>query len=237
MGAATLDDALVRARGAPSDAAAVRRDPAMHPAELLGSAAMRRVLDTLRTRFDRILIDMPPVAPLADVHDARADGGRPADDRPRRRHAEAGDRARARRASITPKVLGLVLNEAGDDGAADYGYGSYGVRRRITTRGSAAMQLFNRYVSTRQPHGLRRRAAADLRIGRARRGVQDTPDLAANLWKIGARHAGLPAVPLLQRLLRPDARPLEPRADRAAAAGGRRRLDRARGALLRAAAR
>ena len=28
---------------------------------------MRRVLDTLRTRFDRILIDMPPVAPLADV--------------------------------------------------------------------------------------------------------------------------------------------------------------------------
>ena len=41
----------------------------MHPAELLGSAAMRRVLDTLRTRFDRILIDMPPVAPLADVHD------------------------------------------------------------------------------------------------------------------------------------------------------------------------
>ena len=29
---------------------------------------MRRVLDTLRTRFDRILIDMPPVAPLADLH-------------------------------------------------------------------------------------------------------------------------------------------------------------------------
>ena len=40
----------------------------MHPAELLGSAAMRRVLDTLRTRFDRIIIDMPPVSPLADVH-------------------------------------------------------------------------------------------------------------------------------------------------------------------------
>ena len=29
-----------------------------HPAELLGSAAMRRVLDALRTRFDRVLIDM-----------------------------------------------------------------------------------------------------------------------------------------------------------------------------------
>ena len=42
--------------------------PAAHPAELLGSSGMRRVLDTLRTRFDRILIDMPPVSPVADVH-------------------------------------------------------------------------------------------------------------------------------------------------------------------------
>src|SRR5947207_1993270 len=30
----------------------------MHPAELLGSAPMRRLIDTLRTGFDRILIDM-----------------------------------------------------------------------------------------------------------------------------------------------------------------------------------
>jgi protein-tyrosine kinase len=42
--------------------------PLSNPAELLGSAAMRRVLDTLRNRFDRILIDVPPVAPLADLH-------------------------------------------------------------------------------------------------------------------------------------------------------------------------
>ena len=37
------------------------------PAELLGSTAMRRTLDALRTRFDRVLLDMPPVVPLADV--------------------------------------------------------------------------------------------------------------------------------------------------------------------------
>jgi capsular exopolysaccharide synthesis family protein len=37
------------------------------PAELLGSVAMRRTLDALRTRFDRVLVDMPPVVPLADV--------------------------------------------------------------------------------------------------------------------------------------------------------------------------
>jgi capsular exopolysaccharide synthesis family protein len=39
----------------------------MNPAELLGSTAMRRMLDSLRTRFDRVLLDTPPVLPLADV--------------------------------------------------------------------------------------------------------------------------------------------------------------------------
>ena len=68
MGAADLNQALVDAAGASPDAAARRAALPSHPAELLGSAAMRRVLDTLRTRFDRILIDMPPVAPLADLH-------------------------------------------------------------------------------------------------------------------------------------------------------------------------
>jgi capsular exopolysaccharide synthesis family protein len=40
---------------------------ATNPAELLGSTAMRRLLDTLRTRFDRVILDTPPVLPLADV--------------------------------------------------------------------------------------------------------------------------------------------------------------------------
>ena len=40
---------------------------AASPAELLGSTAMRRLLDTLRTRFDRVILDTPPVLPLADV--------------------------------------------------------------------------------------------------------------------------------------------------------------------------
>jgi protein-tyrosine kinase len=37
------------------------------PTELLGSAEMRRVVDALRTQFDRIVVDSPPAAPLADV--------------------------------------------------------------------------------------------------------------------------------------------------------------------------
>jgi capsular exopolysaccharide synthesis family protein len=38
-----------------------------NPAELLGSTAMRRLLDQLRTRFDRVILDTPPILPLADV--------------------------------------------------------------------------------------------------------------------------------------------------------------------------
>jgi capsular exopolysaccharide synthesis family protein len=122
MGGATLEDALVPLTDhhltiLPSGV------PATHPAELLGSSAMRRTLDTLRTRFDRVILDMPPVSPLADVHivAAMADGvlmivragvtPKPAIER-----ALAG--------LDTSKVLGLVLNEAGVDGSSE-GYGGY----------------------------------------------------------------------------------------------------------------
>lgn len=99
--------------------------PPSHPAEMLGSSAMRRVLDTLRTRFDRILIDMPPVAPLADLHVVapQVDGllmivragmtARPAIER-----ALAG-------LDVT-KVLGLVLNESGGDVSSKQEYEGYG---------------------------------------------------------------------------------------------------------------
>jgi protein-tyrosine kinase len=98
--------------------------PAAQPAELLGSTGMRRVLDALRGRFDRIVIDMPPVGPLADVHVVTplADG-----------------LLMVVRAGITPKpaieqalsgldmgkVLGLVLNaaEGSSDAYGDAGYG------------------------------------------------------------------------------------------------------------------
>ncbi|MGB2714459.1 MAG: CpsD/CapB family tyrosine-protein kinase [Vicinamibacterales bacterium] len=99
--------------------------PPSHPAEMLGSSAMRRVLDTLRTRYDRILIDMPPVAPLADLHVVapQVDGllmivragmtARPAIER-----ALAG--------LDVSKVLGLVLNEASGDVSRKQEYEGYG---------------------------------------------------------------------------------------------------------------
>jgi capsular exopolysaccharide synthesis family protein len=123
LGDVALDDALVTLADQRLALLPAGRIPS-NPAELLGSAAMRRVLDTLRTRFDRILIDMPPVAPLADVSVASslADGvlmivragvtPKPAIER-------------ALSGLDTSKVLGLVLNDAGKS-AAGYGYGGYG---------------------------------------------------------------------------------------------------------------
>jgi len=123
MGGASLEDALVQLEEHHLSILPAGLPPT-HPAELLGSAAMRRVIDTLRTRFDRIVIDMPPVEPLADVHilTPLADAllmivragmtEKPAIDR-------------ALHGLDVSKVLGLVLNEAaGGDSEETYnGYG------------------------------------------------------------------------------------------------------------------
>ena len=122
MGGATLEESLVvvpdhRLTVLPSGLVPSQ------PADLLGSSGMRRLLDLLRTRFDRILIDMPPVAPLADVSIASTmvDGV-----------------LMIVRAGVTPKpaieralaaiegakVLGLVLNDAGGPGT-NYEYSGY----------------------------------------------------------------------------------------------------------------
>lgn len=90
-----------------------------NPAELLGSTAMRRLLEQLRTRFDRVILDTPPVLPLADVAilAPMVDGA-----------------LMVVRAGVTPKpaienalrafdasrLIGVVLNEAGLE--EDYRY-------------------------------------------------------------------------------------------------------------------
>jgi capsular exopolysaccharide synthesis family protein len=65
-GRATIDDALVflpdyRITVLPAGQAIG------HPAELLGTQTMRRAVETLRSRFDRVVIDAPSASPLADV--------------------------------------------------------------------------------------------------------------------------------------------------------------------------
>jgi capsular exopolysaccharide synthesis family protein len=66
LGDAALDDALVYLPEHRLTVLPAGNVP-QFPTELLGSTAMRRAMDTLRARFDRILLDLPAAAPLADV--------------------------------------------------------------------------------------------------------------------------------------------------------------------------
>ena len=65
-GEATLDDVMVQLPDYRLTIIPAGRTP-QFPTELLSSSLMRRVVDTLRSRFDKVLFDMPAVTPLADV--------------------------------------------------------------------------------------------------------------------------------------------------------------------------
>jgi capsular exopolysaccharide synthesis family protein len=65
-GQASLEEALVTLEDQDITLLPAGHAPA-RPAELLGTTAMRRTLDALRSQFDRVVIDAPATAPLADV--------------------------------------------------------------------------------------------------------------------------------------------------------------------------
>ena len=65
-GHSTLADALTRLDDQQVTLLAAGR-ASMHPAELLGSPAMRGTIETLRSQFDRVIIDAPSAGPLADL--------------------------------------------------------------------------------------------------------------------------------------------------------------------------
>jgi capsular exopolysaccharide synthesis family protein len=118
IGSAMLESALVPVPGQHLTVLPAG-DPPARPTELIGSTAMRRAIEALRSQFDRIVVDTPPVA-LADTHllGSFADGILMvvrAGITPR----DAVERALA--AFDREKVLGLVLNEV--EGTADaYAY-------------------------------------------------------------------------------------------------------------------
>ena len=65
-GQSTLDDALLTLEEHQVTILPAGNVPA-HPAELLGTTAMRRLLESLRTQFDRVVVDATSATPLADV--------------------------------------------------------------------------------------------------------------------------------------------------------------------------
>ena len=66
LGAATLDEAVIPIPGQPL-LLLPAGDGVARSTELLASSTMQQVVDTLRTRFDRIVFDTPPMT-LSDTH-------------------------------------------------------------------------------------------------------------------------------------------------------------------------
>ena len=116
VGAAALEDVIVHL---PDQHLSVlpAGQATSRSAELLGSSTMTRLIETLRSRFDRIVIDSPPVT-LADTHvlERRADGillvvRSGVTSRPALEHALEGVER--------DRIAGLVLNDV------DLSVGSY----------------------------------------------------------------------------------------------------------------
>ena len=61
-----LEDALITLQDYGVTLLPAGRAP-MHAAELFGTTSMRRLIDTIRARFDCTVVDAPAAAPLADV--------------------------------------------------------------------------------------------------------------------------------------------------------------------------
>jgi len=63
---APLEDAVARVEGSELDVLPVRAIPP-NPSELLASEGMRKLLETLSGRYDRVILDLPPTLGLPDA--------------------------------------------------------------------------------------------------------------------------------------------------------------------------
>jgi capsular exopolysaccharide synthesis family protein len=101
----------------------------LSPAEVVNSHGFRQALEELSHRFDKIIVDSPPVMPVADarilgalcditVIVLRAE-------KTTRRHSLG---ARNELRNVGAKILGVVVNNA-PSGKGSYGYGRYGYGR------------------------------------------------------------------------------------------------------------
>jgi len=98
-----------------------------NPAELLTSPRFKEVLETLRDRYDIILVDTPPLLAVSDPSVvALAGRWRPPDDRVSKNGRPAAERARDILATLEANIVGVVVNGIGAQGQEGYGATNYG---------------------------------------------------------------------------------------------------------------
>lgn len=101
-----------------------------NPSELLGSGAMRALLDELEGSYDHVLIDSPPLLPVTDAAVlSKLTGGTIVISAAGRSRRPQLERALADLEAIGARVLGIVLTMAQRQASGSYGgygYGGYG---------------------------------------------------------------------------------------------------------------
>lgn len=127
-GSADIDDVTQNYRNDVSVIAAGPLPP--NPGELLGSTQMASLIDKLRGQHDFVLVDAPPLLPVADSTAlASAVDGILLSVRYGSTRKDQLAQAAAALARVSGRLMGVILNivPAKADGAAAYGYGrSYG---------------------------------------------------------------------------------------------------------------
>ena len=100
-----------------------------NPAELLNTPEMARLLDEVGKQYDRVIVDSPPILPVADARilasKCHASILALRVDKSTRRRAAAGRDALS---AVGAKILGVALNDmpSGIGYGYGYGYGRYG---------------------------------------------------------------------------------------------------------------
>jgi capsular exopolysaccharide synthesis family protein len=149
VGSATLDTVLHTSDGGLAVLPCGMLPP--NPSELLGSAAMLGLLDTLRERFDLVVVDTPPLLPVADgaVAAAWADGtllvarvGKVT------RHQLA--HARGALHAVNARFLGTVMTMVST--GRDHGYETYELKSPGGF-GARALEGVARAMSSARPAG------------------------------------------------------------------------------------
>lgn len=144
IGQASLEDCIVSWQRGLLDFLPAGTIPP-NPSELLGSQQMAELLAELRSRYDIILLDAPPLLPVTDaaIISTAADGAILVARSSRTRKEQVKHAAEALR-QVNARLLGTVLNFApqrkrrgyGDGYNYDYGYGyGYGYRQKKSADG------------------------------------------------------------------------------------------------------
>ena len=122
-----------------------------NPSELLGSAAARQVLAELRSRFDYVIIDAPPLLPVTDaaIVASSVDGTLLIARHGRTKREELA-RAVGNLANVNSRILGAILTLVPGSGEGAYANSDYhdAGRRRADRASHRLARKFHKYAQS-----------------------------------------------------------------------------------------